>query len=197
MESAWPHLPHRSPRAATQCLWSSGNRLAGSSQPHELSLAGENHCIRDRGEQVHLRGVRTSALPPIAELDAYELHRMEVCNDIWTAALVTVERTDKPEPAPPPNIQKLLSKYAEVFAEPKVLPPKWQYNHAINLEPGTTPINTRPYRYSPAQKEKSRSRFRRCCNQVSLPTARVHMLDQFCRSRRRTAHGDSMWFSDG
>ena len=80
---------------------------------------------------------------------------MEVCNDIWTAALVTVEQTDKPEPAPtPPSIQKLLSEYADVFTEPKVLPPKRQYDHAINLEPGTSPINTRPYRYSPAQKDE-------------------------------------------
>lgn len=41
-----------------------------------------------------------------------------------------------------------------MFSEPKTLPPKRQYGHAINLEPGTTPINTRHYRYSPAQKDE-------------------------------------------
>lgn len=107
------------------------------------------------GKQVQLQEVRTTDLPPISELDAYELHRMEVANDIWTAALVTVETSDKPEAEPvPPNIQKLLSEYEDVFSDPKTLPPRRQYDHAINLEPGTTPINTRPYRYSTAQKDE-------------------------------------------
>ncbi|XP_073353456.1 uncharacterized protein [Aegilops tauschii subsp. strangulata] len=76
------------------------------------------------GKAVHLQDVRTSDLPPITELDVYELHRMEVANDIWTAALVTVERSDKGIPKPvPPNIQKVLSEYQDVFAEPTMLPP--------------------------------------------------------------------------
>ncbi|XP_073353854.1 uncharacterized protein [Aegilops tauschii subsp. strangulata] len=107
------------------------------------------------GKTVHLQGVRTSDLPPITELDAYELRRMEVANDIWTAALVTVERADKAVPEPiPPNIQKVLSEYKDVFAEPTTLPPRRQYDHGIHLEPGTVPINTKPYRYSPAQKDE-------------------------------------------
>uniref|UniRef100_A0A453JN23 Uncharacterized protein n=1 Tax=Aegilops tauschii subsp. strangulata TaxID=200361 RepID=A0A453JN23_AEGTS len=111
--------------------------------------------FQSASSRINLQGVRTTDLPPITESDAYELQHMEIANDIWTAALVTVERTDKPEPAPiPPNIQKLLSEYKDVFAEPSTLPPDRQYDHSINLEPGSTPINTKPYRYSPAQKNK-------------------------------------------
>ena len=32
--------------------------------------------------------------------------------------------------------------------------PHGQYDHDIHLEPGTTPINTKPYHYSPAQKDE-------------------------------------------
>lgn len=112
-------------------------------------------AFETEGKTVQLQGVRTTDLPPISELDAYELHRMEVANDIWTAALVTVEPAVKENTEPiPSNIQKVLSEYQDVFAEPTVLPPRRQYDHGIHLEPGTTPINTKPYRYSPAQKDE-------------------------------------------
>uniref|UniRef100_A0A453TCQ7 Uncharacterized protein n=1 Tax=Aegilops tauschii subsp. strangulata TaxID=200361 RepID=A0A453TCQ7_AEGTS len=106
------------------------------------------------GKTVHLQGVKSSDLRRISELDAYELHRMEVANDIWTAALVTVERTDKTQPEPvPPNIQKVLSEFEDVFAEPTTLPPRRQYDHGIHLEPDTTPINTKPYRFTHRHKK--------------------------------------------
>ena len=80
---------------------------------------------------------------------------MEIANDIWTAALVTVEPSEKGNTEPiPPRIQQVLSEYQDVFAEPKSLPPHRQYDHGIHLEPGTTPINTKPYRYSPVQKDE-------------------------------------------
>ncbi|XP_073365102.1 uncharacterized protein [Aegilops tauschii subsp. strangulata] len=111
--------------------------------------------FKTEGKMVQLQGVRTTNLSPTAGLDAYELHRMEVANDIWTAALVTVEPPAKENTESiPPKIQKVLSEYQDVFAEPKSLPPHRQYDHGIHLEPGTTPINTKPYRYSPAQKDE-------------------------------------------
>jgi len=45
-------------------------------------------------------------------------------------------------------MQKLLEELADVFEEPKTLPPHREYDHKILLEIGTTPINARPYRYS-------------------------------------------------
>ena len=103
------------------------------------------------GKAVKLQGIKNTNRPPIAELDAYELHRMEMANDIWTAALVTVEKTDEPPSAPvPANIQKVLREYQDVFAEPTTLPPRRQYEHIFIIETGTTEIYTKPYRYSPA-----------------------------------------------
>nr|BAK02119.1 predicted protein [Hordeum vulgare subsp. vulgare] len=111
--------------------------------------------FQTEGKVVQLQGIRSSDLPPISKLDTYKLHRMEVANDIWTAALVTVTPVHKEAAEPvPPQIQKVLKEFEEVFAEPTTLPPHRQYDHGLNLEPGATPINTRPYRYSPAQKHE-------------------------------------------
>lgn len=52
----------------------------------------------------------------------------------------------------PPVIEQLVSFYAELFQEPKGLPPKRLYDHKIPLLPGATPAKLRPYRYNPMQK---------------------------------------------
>lgn len=48
----------------------------------------------------------------------------------------------------------MLDQYCDVFAEPHTLPPHRQYDHAITLQAGATPVNSRPYRYSPLQKDE-------------------------------------------
>ena len=53
-----------------------------------------------------------------------------------------------------PEVQKLLDKYSTVYQTPSSLPPNGIYDHAIHLTHGATPVNARPYRYSPLQKTK-------------------------------------------
>lgn len=53
-----------------------------------------------------------------------------------------------------PAVQSLLLKYAELFREPTQLPPVRAYDHSIPLLPGAQPVNVRPYRYSPQQKNE-------------------------------------------
>ncbi|KAL0427507.1 UNVERIFIED_CONTAM: Transposon Ty3-G Gag-Pol polyprotein [Sesamum latifolium] len=45
------------------------------------------------------------------------------------------------------NLDTLLTEYANLFEEPKALPPKRRHDHGINLREGTSAINIRPYRY--------------------------------------------------
>ena len=52
-----------------------------------------------------------------------------------------------------PKMQKLLENFADVFEEPKTLPPPREYDHKILLKPGTTPISVMPYRYPALQKD--------------------------------------------
>nr|GEW49340.1 reverse transcriptase [Tanacetum cinerariifolium] len=47
----------------------------------------------------------------------------------------------------------LLDDFKSVFEVPKGLPPQRAYDHLISLMPNTPPINIRPYRHPPNQKE--------------------------------------------
>lgn len=49
--------------------------------------------------------------------------------------------------------QQLLADFQDVFAEPKQLPPHRSMDHRIFLQPGSLPINVRPYRYPYFQKD--------------------------------------------
>ncbi|XP_062119217.1 uncharacterized protein LOC133832962 [Humulus lupulus] len=47
----------------------------------------------------------------------------------------------------------ILTQYADVFNEPKELPPYRNVDHRIFLQPGSPPVNVRPYRYPYFQKD--------------------------------------------
>jgi hypothetical protein len=51
-------------------------------------------------------------------------------------------------------IGMVLETYETVFEEPKGLPPQRKCDHKIPLLPGAAPVNLRPYRYSPFQKNE-------------------------------------------
>ncbi|GJX75550.1 ribonuclease H-like domain-containing protein [Tanacetum coccineum] len=48
---------------------------------------------------------------------------------------------------------RVLKEFKDVFALPTALPPKRSYNHQIQLLPNTLPVNVRPYRHPPMQKD--------------------------------------------
>lgn len=106
---------------------------------------------------VHLTGVRSDEQATLTAMDAAELWAMQEANEIWGAALLEIQLTpthaDSDEPIPP-TIQRLLTEFSDIFEEPTELPPHRQYDHAITLEPGAAPVNCRPYRYSPLQKDE-------------------------------------------
>jgi hypothetical protein len=54
----------------------------------------------------------------------------------------------------PAEIQALLHEFSVVFDEPSTQPPSREYDHAITLQADAAPFNARPYRYSPAHKDK-------------------------------------------
>jgi hypothetical protein len=49
---------------------------------------------------------------------------------------------------------QLLEEFADIFANPKELPPKRSHDHAIHLKEGAQPVSVRPYRYPFYQKEE-------------------------------------------
>lgn len=54
----------------------------------------------------------------------------------------------------PPVVSALLSEFQSVFDPPSGYPPPRQFDHPIPLDPGASPKQVRPYRYSPAVKDE-------------------------------------------
>jgi hypothetical protein len=53
-----------------------------------------------------------------------------------------------------PDLNTLLTEFESVFSEPTTLPPRRALDHAITLDSTAQPVNSRPYRYSPLQKDE-------------------------------------------
>lgn len=105
------------------------------------------------GKHVKLQGLSTKELAQLQEMSLEQVIELHRENEIWATALITTVSSPTVV-VNPPGIQKLLQQYADVFAEPDSLPPSRAYDHAIHLVPGATPVNSRPYRYSPLQKDE-------------------------------------------
>ncbi|GJY05474.1 retrovirus-related pol polyprotein from transposon TNT 1-94 [Tanacetum coccineum] len=52
-----------------------------------------------------------------------------------------------------PKIQEVLAAYEDVFDVPTALPPLREHDHRIPLIEGVVPVNIRPYKHPPAQKD--------------------------------------------
>lgn len=62
--------------------------------------------------------------------------------------------SDKNPPPIPLAIAELVEQCSMLFEEPSGLPPQHSFDHAIPLVPGARPVNIRPYRQNPAQKDE-------------------------------------------
>lgn len=108
--------------------------------------------FESQGRRIKLQGLKPG-ISAVQALSAQKLVKWYKGNDIW--ALVMLTQTDLTEtPKTTPEIQALLDKYQDVFADPKVLPPSRTYDHTIPLLPGAVRVNSRPYRYSPQHKDE-------------------------------------------
>lgn len=54
----------------------------------------------------------------------------------------------------PAPIQQLVDSNSHLFKTPDTLPPSRAFHHSIPLLPGVKPVNVKPYRYSPTQKDE-------------------------------------------
>lgn len=108
------------------------------------------------GEQVTLRDVKPKSTETLTPVEPAELRKMIAGNEVWAMAMVDTcppAQAKRKTPSQTP-LADLLDEYADVFAAPHGLPPHRQYDHAVTLVEGAIPANTRPYRYSPLQKDE-------------------------------------------
>ncbi|GKC45021.1 retrotransposable element Tf2 [Tanacetum coccineum] len=106
-----------------------------------------------KGKTVTLRGTQKTTLQwmqgkkmvqPTAKLSSMMLRVYHVAE----LSMINVQGV-----AQAPAITHLLNEYADVFVVPTSLPPERSYDHKIVLKEGSMPVNVRPYRHPPTQKD--------------------------------------------
>ncbi|GJX69685.1 transposon ty3-G gag-pol polyprotein [Tanacetum coccineum] len=114
-------------------------------------LAGSSHI---------LQGLKRS------ELTALKSHECMGLNG--TAMLLQISPIiDNPLPdhTPCPAVQSVLFEFADIFQEPKGLPPRRFQDHSIPLLPGSQPVSSRPYRQPYYQKTEIEKQVRELLQQ--------------------------------
>lgn len=104
------------------------------------------------GKRIQLKGVRANiqqcdpiSLPELQELAADRaLEHIVQLNATKGGHIETI----------PVEIKQVLQEYSGCFLTPTGLPPHRPYDHHITLLPGVQPVNVKPYRYSPQQKNE-------------------------------------------
>lgn len=104
------------------------------------------------GAPVKLQGLTDTPIH-LQSISATKVFNSTKGNDVWAFVLLdyvpdSIMHTS-PGPSHNPEVNKILSIYSDVFTDPKSLPPQRSYDHTIPLLPGSIPINSKPYHYSP------------------------------------------------
>jgi hypothetical protein len=113
--------------------------------------------FQHHGQDITLQGIVQLQQAQLTEISTEQLQKWISGNEVWALAML-----DDVSPSPhstqsapaSPDLQVLLDEYGDVFAEPSTLPPHRALDHAITLDKDARPVNTRPYQYSPLQKDE-------------------------------------------
>lgn len=105
-------------------------------------------------KKVMLRGSQNSIVQwlPSKQLEKASKHEnAELCSMmlyVYPNALFNMNASNNSV-----EVKSMLDKYEDVFAMPTALPPKRSHDHKIPLIAGANPVNIRPYRHPPNQKD--------------------------------------------
>jgi hypothetical protein len=105
------------------------------------------------GEQVTLKGLDIPVQEQLSEVFVASLQQFLAAHEFWAMAVVDKTR-QTPITVLPPDLQAILAEFYEVFTKPSTLPPRRALDHAITLQASAQPVNSRPFRYSPLQKDE-------------------------------------------
>lgn len=108
------------------------------------------------GKPVVLQGMLNKQRQSVQEISTIQLQKLLAGNDVWAMAVLDCVPAagENSTVSVAPDLQALLTDHQDVFSEPNSLPPQRQLDHAISLESDARPCNSRPYRYSPLQKDE-------------------------------------------
>lgn len=106
--------------------------------------------FEDQRKRVQLCGI-AGQQGEVLEVTSMQLEKWVKGNDIWALALLETTSDSGPVISDT-QLQQLLQEFQDIFATPTDLPPSRPFDHHIPLIPGSIPVNSRPYRYSPFHK---------------------------------------------
>lgn len=123
--------------------------------PMQCNWAEKCLSFTYQAQTVKLQGIVSHSLQQLTAVTSDKLCKWQAGNDIWALAVVETVPAPSSSVSPlPPAVTKLLHQYDQIFQTPSSLPPQRQFDHSIPLLSGVSPVNIRPYRYSPAQKDE-------------------------------------------
>lgn len=127
-----------------------------------LAQCGEMTCqwqdkwirFQHQGQKITLQGMHDHpVLQELTEVFVEQIVKWQKGNEVWAAAVLEPS-TQVVHAHPPEAVQALLNRFSSVFGDPKLLPPHRQYDHSIHILPDVPPVNSKPYRYAPFQKNE-------------------------------------------
>jgi hypothetical protein len=125
-----------------------------SHNPMGIDWVGKRMAFWNEGKLVLLAGIQAQICSG-QEVDARALiSLLQQAPVIEIVELQLVETDSISDAALPAEIDGVLQKFSQVFADPGGLPPARQFDHAIPLINGAKLVNVRPYHYIPAQKDE-------------------------------------------
>lgn len=105
------------------------------------------------GRKVHLVGVQPN-VQQCYQLSSAQFHALLDCNDMHQVIQLCAVEAPAEGDGIPDSVSLLLQQFAHLFEPPTGLPPHRAFDHTIPLIPGAQPVNLRPYRYTPTQKDE-------------------------------------------
>nr|GEX23665.1 reverse transcriptase [Tanacetum cinerariifolium] len=112
-----------------------GQRTMRTSICHDLKWSLQNEVFTSDVMLLPLGGSEMTT-----SIERHEQHPLQLCQ---MKSVVSVSA----------EVEQVLTQFDEVFEVPKDLPPQRSHDHQIPLMPNIPPINVRPYRHPPNQKD--------------------------------------------
>ena len=156
-----------------------------------------------QGHRITLHGIQ-SKKPQCKRVSAHKLRGMMRRGALTHVVQITGSKCDtilsledSPEGEPqaalvPPLIAELLTEFQGLFEQPTTLPPRRAQDHRIPLLPGSQPVKSRPYRYTPEQKDEiERQVYDMLCSGIIQRSTSL-LPHQSCWCVRRMVNGISV-----
>lgn len=121
--------------------------------PMSVNWGSKYMVFKHHEKFVQFRGVSASA-HDCPSISAVQLQLLQVQESVLHLIHLCAVKPDGESEAILAAVAALLTEFSTLFDEPKGLPPQRSFDHAIDLIPGATLVNIRPYRYNPAQKDE-------------------------------------------